>query len=1047
MAFIRNCFVTTLLLFCLICTKAQTVYYPARSSQLLKATAADMGMLLQKAIAGSHFTTAEYNSLPASGIILIYDTTIGNNGTCRVEGNGIDNIKFTAAQDNGLVFGIYQYLQRSGFRFYQPGSIWEVIPSLQSPFKNISTTYSPTYKYQGWFISGGHNRWIMDNSSAYGWDVYFGDNGHNWALYQRRNGMTGSYRFAGHRGDIMTADYLSSLQKNPCYIACHDGARIAGPQSVADVNNLQGMQLWSSTIGQQYTQFRNTIFGNKDLYANYYRNFNYNYSNIGIEVPDGAQWGNSNDNSGCSTKDYPNESDQHFTLGNFTAQQLNAIYPDKRMQLYAYSGHANIPSPSISINDRIDVQVIPSAFQNESSAKGLLNRWYGITKNISEYHYLNIPQWGGETPMFFLDEMKTTLQRAKEKNSEGIIWEASPAKFASLPFLLAANNNLKDNVPVDETLHDFCDQLFANAANSIYTLLQLWSDDRSVSVGEFIPDNKYRIPLYLQVLNEAVQQTKNAGPIVQERIRELKAYLHYMVLYYDWLFDQRTNAQKSTKAAALCTYLAKINKLQLVNSYFLIVDICSRYAVTDEFYKKYNVQDGTAYLGGDLPLITSTAIDENFQQDLISQANLVNGYKFETASSVRSQFDKAGLLPIKKISVKISYTNGANYPNRSEFYIDAPAAGSFSIAYTPHFNMPGRGYINFTVEATSKALQVVKDVSIDNNAAPGTINVALPSAGPYKLSIVSKYKSAVDLDISTNGNSFYKNGPFLGNKTENYRSNLLSFPGYFYVPGSVGKLYFSVNNSDPAGAGYAKADDISKAFVIKDNNGNTMLPRLVTSTDSALFYIDIPAGSDNCFWQVYKMEQYNLCFTNISNLQWYAERKPCSKANFSVAVINKSGSCITQLTAASAATGLKWEVYDAGRLFTYHDQAIVSLPDYSSPNAIVSLYNGGNCIVTKRLSDDEKFLRAKEACASGAPLPVNSSIPVLYPNPSHGVYNCLLDNSVLIADEIIITNAQGMIVGDFKNVKQFDIGRLAAGVYWYQLVTKENTFMGKLVKL
>jgi len=35
------------------------------------------------------------------------------------------------------------------------------------------------------------------------------------------------------------------------------------------------------------------------------------------------------------------------------------------------------------------------------------------------------------------------------------MWEASPAKFGSLPVLLAANNYLKDGQEVDSTLHEF----------------------------------------------------------------------------------------------------------------------------------------------------------------------------------------------------------------------------------------------------------------------------------------------------------------------------------------------------------------------------------------------------------------------------------------------------------------------------------------------------------------------------------------------------------------------------------------------------------------
>ena len=80
-----------------------------------------------------------------------------------------------------------------GYQFYQPGTIWERIDPEQRYRKTI-TIYTSAYKYKSWFISGGHNRWIMDNSTVYNWDNYFGDNGHNWALYQRRNRMAGAYR-------------------------------------------------------------------------------------------------------------------------------------------------------------------------------------------------------------------------------------------------------------------------------------------------------------------------------------------------------------------------------------------------------------------------------------------------------------------------------------------------------------------------------------------------------------------------------------------------------------------------------------------------------------------------------------------------------------------------------------------------------------------------------------------------------------------------------------------------------------------------------------
>src|SRR5688572_24813812 len=124
------CFATTL--------HAQTVYYPSQSSGLLKSTAEDVAELFQRAIHGSKFTAAAYTSVPSTGIILIYDESITGDQSCRIESDGKSFIKFSASQDNGLSFGIYNYFRSLGFRFYLPGTIWEKIPQLSSPYQSIN---------------------------------------------------------------------------------------------------------------------------------------------------------------------------------------------------------------------------------------------------------------------------------------------------------------------------------------------------------------------------------------------------------------------------------------------------------------------------------------------------------------------------------------------------------------------------------------------------------------------------------------------------------------------------------------------------------------------------------------------------------------------------------------------------------------------------------------------------------------------------------------------------------------------------------------------
>lgn len=1044
MAFIRYYFIATLLLAGIFKMQGQIVYYPSGASTLLQTTAADMAMLMEKAVTGSTVTVQPYDVIPEKGIILVYDSTISDNQACKVKSNGVNLIRFSAMEDNGLHFGIYQYLHQLGFRFYQPGSIWQITPSLLSAFKSIDTTYNCSFTYKSWFISGGHNRWAMDNENDYSWDTYDGVNGHEWALYQRRNGMTGKNKFIGHRGDLMTGTYMAALRNNPCFTACFNGKRDVNEQSVPDVNNVAAMQLWSNAIEQNYTHYKNTIFGNRGIYPNLYRNFNYQFQNIGLEVPDGARYANSKDNTGCSTNDLTTESDQHFTLANFSAEKLNILYPEKRCQVYAYDGHSDIPS--IKINPNIDVQVVAQGFQSETSVNGLLNRWYNKTNHVSEYQYFNLSQWSGETPSFYLQDLINTIERLKIRNSDGVICEASPAKFASLPFLLASNRSLLGNVSIDSTLREFCNSLFAGAANSIYDLLKLWGDDKIISVGDWMNDSKYKIPLYLQLVKTADLQTQNAPAVVKQRIQELKAYLHYMVLYYDWAFDQRTPAAKPEKAAALCTYLARVNRLQIVNSYFMILVTTSNYSNNDSIYKNYNVDNGKMYQKGKLPLITAGEIENDFSKDYDSLVIREEQYQFENAGTIVAGFAENKMEPLEKISIKIGYTNGKDYCNRSEFYINATAAGNFTIRYMPQFDMPGKGYINFTVETTSGRIQIIKDFSLDNRNGAGTLNIALPEAGTYKLSVVSKYKSSVDIQVTTNGNYFYRNGGFLGTTVENYRANLLSLPGYFHVPAGITRIYFSVNNANPGGKGFATPAEISNAFLFKNAAGEAVTPRLVSAGDSAFFYMDVPSGMDNSFWQAFKMEQYRLCFTNISNMQWYAQRKNCGNTNFTTSVVSVYGECITRIKKTSASTSTKWILNDGGTIYQYENRDSVDLPHIFSPSTIVTLTIDGNCTVTKCLNDNAQYLKQKETCTNAAPAPVAIDKTAIFPNPGNGIFYCMQNNSSVIAAEIVVFNTQGVITGKFKNTASFNIAHLPSGVYLYQATINEKQTRGKLVK-
>lgn len=1046
MEFIQYCRVLAILLLLpLTSLTAQTIYYPADASNMLKNTAMDMAALLRSAMPAANVNTQFYTSLPASGIILQYDSSITDNQACYTSGNGTNNLVFRAAEDNGLVFGVYQYLKELGFLFYQPGSIWNLVPNLSTPFRPITTTYVGRFKYQSWFISGGHRLWIMDKNTTYNWEAsYIGENGHEWSLFMRRNGMLGKYRFAGHRGDIMTNEYISTLQNNPCYVASNFGSRAADPSSVPDIFNSNAKLLWAESIEKKYAQNRNTIFNNPSVYKDLVRSFRYNNEYISIEVPDGPRWGFGADSMGCNGQPYPSASDQAAILSNFTSQLIQSKHAGKKTQMYAYFTHADIPAQNLS--NAIDVQV-PSAFQSETSIKNLFVRWYRFHPNVSEYHYLNIPAWTGETPGFDWELFRQAAERMKQKNGQGIVIEASPAKFSSIPLLRANNNSLLYNTVAQEELKKFCDDMFGQAAAPACDLLKFIGTEQEF-LG-FKKDNKYRLPLLFDKLQRIQQAAAGEPGIVQQRVAELKAYLHYVALYYDYAFDEKaTRSQSSQKGGALCIYLAKCNKLRIVNSYYLINRLVSDQKSDSSFVSRYNSQTGTAYLQGSLPLITANEIEQDYQQDIAKYLPVITQYKFDSLANIVGRIDAGALVPAKKIFVKLGYTLGAQYPGRKQYNFRATAAGKISLSYVANFEMPDYGQVNFVVDETGSSSNIIFDSSIHAGNTSGKIEINIPAAGYYQLIVSTKYQASLDLEIGTGGFAFYKDGPFLGDVRENFSTRPASFPGVFFIPQGLQRLYFSLSNSYSAGKGYLTVDELGKYFIFKNNHGKTVLPKQA-ATDSLLFYLDIPAGESGSFWQFVNMaNRFSLCFANISNYYWFGKVKDCLSADFDIDIIRKGAECIIRARAKNFNGINEWQVLDKNKLTIYTNKKELMLPLSTSPYAVITHRYADNCSMQRSLADQPDYSSMLEACASGASLPIQNegTSVVAFPNPTQNSIQFKKDNQLIIAEQVDLFDIYGRKLLSSASTARVSLAFLPAATYFYRLQKDGEQYTGKIQK-
>jgi hypothetical protein len=73
--------------------------------------------------------------------------------------------------------------------------------------------------------------------------------------------------------------------------------------------------------------------------------------------------------------------------------------------------------------------------------------------------------------------------------------------------------------------------------------------------------------------------------------------------------------------------------------------------------------------------------------------------------------------------------------------------------------------------------------------------------------------------------------------------------------------------------------------------------------------------------------------------------------------------------------------------------------------------------------------------------------PVLYPNPSTGIFKLMQSGTELTASQVIVVNALGNKVAAFNNTSQFNISNLPAGMYWCKIVINGKIFSEKLLKL
>jgi hypothetical protein len=411
--------------------------------------AADLEMLLEKT------TGQSWDLLPGRPTQWGFNLSVNTNGSyktgesCLITGNGKNLIQFQAPTINGLIFGVYRYLRDLSFKFYLPDELYTKVPDKVNIFSKISKTVTPFLRIRDFFGTGdfGSGKTDTDKSVQRAWQ-----------LWKWRNGFGSEFSLDGHAGETFNLNNVSVLEKNPSWTA-------TPVKQNGQVNTSAKLNYFNPAAVDYFTEWAIRKYTDK----NYKVPPVYIRDMTSIEPADGGGFmpGSATING---TK-LNTISDQVFYAANIAAQKLDKLFPNHPnigVNLYAYSGHADVPS--FPLHPRVFVQIIPYQFQNIAFGPAFIKRWSAKARRFGLYDYFKYPDSHWDLPAgYSLDELMTRALHAAKAGSEGTTYESSYSKFATAIPLWVLSRYLADG---DAKWEQQYNQLIKDMYGSISPVMQ-----------------------------------------------------------------------------------------------------------------------------------------------------------------------------------------------------------------------------------------------------------------------------------------------------------------------------------------------------------------------------------------------------------------------------------------------------------------------------------------------------------------------------------------------------------------------------------------------
>lgn len=450
----------------------------------------------------------------------------------RARGDG--RLLIVANGDAGLVYGVYQLLERWGFRFYFPNERWTITPRLRDLEQPMDSVVRPLFRKRRFAGTGGFGKKLAVDLN--------GELEARWKTWMLQNGLGEEFHTAGHAGEAFNVRNKDALLAHPEYLASVKGQRVKWSKSAKlDPSNPDAVALFVRDRLDAYEeQLRRDPSGG--AFA------------VSVEPADG---GGHCDSAACLSIGGPSE--QQFFLANAVARELSTRHPGAKASIYAYNKHADIPK--LEIEPNVYVTLIPYAFRGNSSEppEAFIQAWTKKKSPLSLYDYWSIPDWTADLPE--LDYRATPAKKLRfwhAQQIEGFVSESTYSAGAMGLAWYIAGHLMWDLSRDPASLADeFFAKAFGRAAPSMKRMLERWAAGFMLTRAE----------LHASFTDLAEAFERSPSSEVTSRLQDYAVYLQYLRLRHEYL--EAEPDQESARKRQLVLHLWRAYDTAMVDTFRL----------------------------------------------------------------------------------------------------------------------------------------------------------------------------------------------------------------------------------------------------------------------------------------------------------------------------------------------------------------------------------------------------------------------------------------------------------------------------------------------